>query len=140
MRPITNELIKNELVVYHASNHDFIKPDINQIQKNITNHINGLLGFFFSTTNTPWFHLFGKNIYQIDVPSNFKYEVISVQEYVRISKPPLDIESDMLIDHFNTVRQGFINKGVDLILINESDDTCGMGIFINLDIECKKIN
>lgn len=140
MRPNTSDLIKNDLVVYHASNHDFVKPDIIQIQKNITNHINGMLGLFFSTTNTPWFHLFGKNIYQIDVPSDFNYEIITVKEYRKISVPPPELEDELLVEHFNNVRQDFINKGVDLILINESDDTCGMGIFINLDVECKKIN
>lgn len=52
MRPYITDNITE---VFHASNHLFSKPDINKITQNSVNHINGLMGLCFSTTNEEWF-------------------------------------------------------------------------------------
>lgn len=124
--------------VYHASNHIFSKPDICEIHKNRVNHNNGMLGLFFSVENNKWFHTFGEHIYSIDIPSSFNGVKMPLEEFKKLSIPKID--ESLLIDYFINTRNDFINKGVDYILITEYDETSQMGVFINLDIECVKIN
>lgn len=116
--------------VYHASNHLFTKPDIDMINKNRVNHQNGMLGLFFSTTQNKWFHGFGKHIYEIEIPKHFRPFVMSLKDFHNLSMKVTD-------ETYKEIREQLLEQGVDYILIEESDDTIAMGVFINLDIEIR---
>lgn len=132
MRPNKENIIE----VFHASNHSFSKPDIAKISQNRVNHINGLLGLFFSTTNDTWFHGFGKYIYSIKIPENFNCKIISVGDFHKLTSKEVSNDAER---YFQNLREEFISNDIDYILIEESDGTYGMGVFINLDIELEKI-
>lgn len=123
----------NIQTVYHASNHLFDKPDIEMIQKNRVHHENGMLGLFFSTTNDKWFHGFGKNIYSITIPEHFKPLVMTLKDFHYLST----VGENNPMDYFSYHRQDLLDKGVDYILVEEYDGSCGMGVFINLDIDMR---
>lgn len=134
MRPYITD---NVIEVYHASNHLFSKPCINKIAQNRENHINGLLGLFFSTTNEQWFHHFGAYIYSIKIPEEFNYKIMSIRDFHKLTCTNV---SDDVEEYFTNLRLEFLTNKTDYILIEESDGTFGMGVFINLNIELKKIN
>ena len=134
MRPYITDNITE---VFHASNHLFSKPDINKITQNRVNHINGLIGLFFSTTNEEWIYGFGDHVYSIKIHDEFNYKIMSIRDFHKLTCTNV---SDDAEQYFTDLRLEFLTNKIDYILIEESDGTCGMGVFINLDIELNKIN
>lgn len=135
--PLINEISN---IFYHASNFFFETPDIEKIKENRKNHINGLLGLFFSTTNQDWFKSFGKYVYEFEIPATFNYKVISLSEFNKLScEDTFNLSNDEIIIYFRKLREEFIKNKIDYLLILESNETCGMGVLINLDIKLKII-
>lgn len=127
-----------ENAFYHYSDFSFNSPDIQKISENRQNNINGLLGLYFSTTNSPWCKIFGQNCYKINTPKHFNKKILSFEEFKKITSSDIfgfsNIEE---INYFQNLRIDFLSKNIDYILILELDNTCAMGVFINLDIELK---
>lgn len=125
-------------IFYHYSDFLFEKADINLIEKNRKNHINGLLGLYFTTIKGNWAKSFGKFSYEINIPEKFNYEIIEFNKFVKLTSTNLiNLTQEQEIEYFKNLRKNYLDKNIDYLLVLENDNTCGMGILINLDLKLK---
>ena len=92
---------------------------------------------FFSTTNEEWIYGFGDHVYSIKIHDEFNYKIMSISDFHKLTCTDVSEDAEQ---YFTDLRLEFLTNKIDYILIEESDGTCGMGLFINLDIELNKIN
>ncbi len=125
---------------YHYSDFLFKKPDIELIYKNRKNHINGLLGLYFSTTQCDWGKGFGKYAYEIVIPESFNKEIISLNDFYKLTSLNLmNLNKEQEIEYFKSLRKYYLNKNIDFLLVLENNNSCGMGVLINLGLEINLI-
>lgn len=111
------------MIVYHNSNHLFTRPNYDLIVANRTNHGNGELGLWFSTTND-WQKGFGKYKYQIAVP-NEGCHAIDAMAFRDLCNAEEGTE------YYKLWRERLLAKGYTHIRIYESDGSFDMGIIID---------
>jgi len=117
------------MIVYHNSPHIFEKPTIEMIVANRTNHANGLLGLWFSTSNS-WQEGFGQYCYEIDIPDDVRIMYMDIDDFVDMCKNKTD---------FLYIRNELLDNDYAAIYIRELSDKVEMGILLDLDIKVTRI-
>jgi len=117
------------VLVYHSSMYEFDKPSIEMIIKNISNHANGLLGLWFSTTNG-WQKNFGTYTYEFEIPDDARALEMDITDFVSMCNKTED---------FLLLREEFLDNEYEVLNIRERTGKVEMGILLNLDVEMKRI-
>lgn len=120
------------MIVYHASNHVFDKPNYEKLIANRTNHDNGALGLWCA--NEPdWVERFGKHTYEINFRGVIRYIGIGAFCKLCLRDPRLK-EYPTPREYYQMLRVGLLSEGVDAIAIIEHTGEVDMLVILNFDI------
>lgn len=114
------------MIFYHATKHEFNMPDYDSIISNRTNHSNGLLGLWCSTTLSKWIQNFGKNIYSIQLKEHKPFKIKINSFIIECKKCNTD-------EDFIQWRNLLIKKKYSHIEIIESDDSIDMVVILDFE-------
>lgn len=125
-------MTRESMIVFHASSHEFTHPSIEMIQKNITNHRNGLLGLWCAF-KSDWIKGFGNNTYLLHLLG--KTEEMSISEFSSKCHPKDQVFNtpEEVNHYFLNWRNELLKNGTDILMIKEIDGRCDMLVVINFD-------
>lgn len=109
--------------VYHYSRRVFNFPDIQEIERNLSGHFNGLLGLWVTLKEENWAKGFGELLYTMTVPAaNPRH--LSVGALSKMGPEP---------EPYQRLRCEMLEDGVDFLYIVERDGTPHMGVVTDFD-------
>ncbi len=112
------------MIVYHSSDHLFTFPDYDMVVRNRTNHTNGELGLWFSTTNS-WQVGFGGYCYEFIVVG-----AALTMQYSDFYK--MCMVEDCISYYYN-IRNEWLKAGYSHLLIKEDSGKIEMGVVLDFD-------
>lgn len=116
------------MIVYHNSPYMFDFPDYELLVKNRTNHGNGELGLWFSTTNT-WQNGFGNYCYEIDIDDE-EFVHIDAYDFCKMCQSTEASRDPMF---FREWRDKWILLDRKIIAIQEYSGNVDMGIILDFN-------
>lgn len=111
--------------VYHRSHHVFNFPSIDEIERNLTGSMNGLLGLWVTFKDEDWAKGFGDILYSMDV--DLRKNTVRHLKVGDLSKMGLDPEP------YREFRAKLLAEGVDFLYLLEGSGESHMGIVINFE-------
>lgn len=115
----------NASTFFHASNHEFDRPDYDKMAALMTGHPNGRLGLWIANCDD-WIHGFGRSVYEVNIDG--KAQNLSIDQLSSWNN-----EDDGNPDFYVNLRNQFLSQNIDVLHLVELNGKSEMSIVINFD-------